>query len=67
MQTPCHLHLAAVRRIIRSDIFEGHLVVGCSFRLALYFTLSLIVMLIGSDVLILGGPSQVGACFLVIL
>jgi hypothetical protein len=63
MQTPCHLHLAVVRHIIRY-------LRGSSGR-GLFFptgsSLLLIVMQIGPDVLILGGLSRVGACFLVIL
>ena len=64
MHTSHHLHLAVVRHII---IFIGHLAMDYSPQLVLLFVLSLTVMLIGPDVLILDGLSQVGAYFLVIL
>ena len=55
LQTPHHLHLVVVRRII-------YLPVDYSFLQAMLLVLLLIVMLIGLVVLIHVTPSPIGAC-----
>ncbi|CAA2969944.1 Retrovirus-related Pol poly from transposon TNT 1-94 [Olea europaea subsp. europaea] len=65
MQTPRHLHLVAVRRIIR--YLQGTPHRGFFSLLGLLFVLLHLVMQIGPVALILVVPLWVGVCFLVIL
>ncbi|RVX06561.1 Retrovirus-related Pol polyprotein from transposon RE1 [Vitis vinifera] len=62
LQTPRHLHLAAVRRIIR--YVQGTSTRGLFFPAAILLALLLIVMLIGLVVRIPIAPSLVGCVFL---
>ena len=65
MHTPCHLHLAVVRCIIKylhGTPSRGLFFPICSpLRLVAYSDVDWV------NVLILDGSSQVGACFMVIL
>ena len=60
LQTPRHLHLVVVRRIIR--MFKALLLLACSSLQAILLALLLIVMLIGQVVRIPVAPSLVGVC-----
>ena len=60
LQTPRHLHLAVVCRIIH--MFKALLLVACSSLQAILLALLLIVMLIGLVVRIPIAPSLVSVC-----